>query len=330
MFDEFFTIRALTRAINKLKPAPRKVLDKLFKRSRGELTDDFAIDVVSGTETLLPNLGVSDPATVGGTTERKGMKVTAPRLAEKRFIPAKWFNGLRAFSKAVAVEKVKERLNLELTDMRNKIDRTREHYAAGCLSGKILDSDGSVLVDWLLPATHKITLGAGSKWSEEGGDFMTDLRTWKRLIEDDAANPIIAWFAFCGWQAMDALIPKAKDYMLYVAGDQLAKEGRIAKLAEVDIIEYNGSYIDANGTRQRYVAPDHFMLVGLTEQDFEELYAPVVDLDAPGGVGSGGIPQLFFAKTKQQWDPSGIWVKTESRPLTMVYDANCFVDADVV
>jgi len=328
--DDLLKVRALTRAINQLKAAPRKVLDRVFARKRREITDRFAIDVISGSETLLPNLSIHDPAVVGTKTGGKTITVEAPRLAEKRFISAADLNAMRAHGQQAATELLADRLNRELTDMRGKIDRTREHYAAGCLAGKILDSDGSTLVDWSLPGTHAVTLAAGDKWSAEGGNPINDIRTWKRLIEDDAANPIISWVAFCGYAAMDALIPKAKEYLVYLAGKQLAEEGRVAKLAEVDIIEYTGSYLDTSGTRQRYVASDAFMLVGLTAEDFEEYYAPVVDLDAPGGVGSGQKANIFFAKSWRKKDPSGVWVKVEARPLPVIHNASCFVAADVV
>ncbi len=328
--DELFTIRALTRAVNQLKAPLRRVLDTVFARKRREITDQFQIDIVAGSETILPNLAVDAPAVVGTRTTEKTFTVAAPRLAEKRFLPAAYLNSLRAMGQAMATQTLAEKLNRELTDMRNKIDRTREHYAAGCLAGKILDADGSTLVDWNLPAEHLVTLEAGDLWSAEGGDPLTDIRTWKRMIEDAAGNVVNRWVAFCGYEAMDALILKAKDYLVYTAGRQLAEEGRIARLAEVDILEYNGSYLDSAGVRQRFVAEDHFKLVGLTSEDFEEYFAPVVDLDAPGGVGAGQPADLFFSKSWRKKDASGVWIKVEARPLPVVHDTRCFIDADVV
>ena len=53
---------------------------------------------------------------------------------------------------------------------------------------------------------------------------------------------------------MDAILenPTALELMKYTAGKQIAEEGRITRLAGVEIEEYIGSYIDANGDRQDF------------------------------------------------------------------------------
>ena len=60
---------------------------------------------------------------------------------------------------------------------------------------------------------------------------------------------------------------------------------------------------------------------------------PVVDDDAPGGVGNvtaDGNGVLYFSKSWKKQDPSGRWVKAEARPLPVLQRPGAVVDARVV
>ena len=99
MADEF-SPRALTTAVNLMKPAPTKVLDKVFSNKKRQLTDTFSWDVKASTEGLLPNISVSAEATVRGGIGRKNLTCKAPRYAEKEFISASDLNEMRKFGDA--------------------------------------------------------------------------------------------------------------------------------------------------------------------------------------------------------------------------------------
>ena len=101
----------------------------------------------------------------------------------------------------------------------------------------------------------------------------------------------------------------------------------------MELDEYNGSYLDGTGTRQRLISPDEFLLVGICDELAEVPYAPVVDDDAPGGVGNvgeGGGGTMFFSKSWKEQDPSGRWIKCESRPLPVLKRPGAVVDATVI
>ena len=78
-------------------------------------------------------------------------------------------------------------------------------------------------------------------------------------------------------------------------------------------------------------------MIGLCDDLVDMPFAPVVDDDAPNGVGnvtydqSGNpVPALFFSKSWKIQDPSGRWVKVESRPLPVLKRPGAVITATAV
>ena len=224
---------------------------------------------------------------------------------------------------------MKEFVADEQSDMRSDVDRTREFMAVKCVSGQVVDETGAVIVDYNFQAAQKPVLAAGAKWNEGGTSPIKNIRAWKKWISDRVT--VDRFVAICGSQAMDALIDNESvgDKMKWVAGQQIAEEGRIAKLAGVTIEEYFGTYKDAAGVIQQLLPENAFILVGVSGEAAAELYAPVVDLDADGGVGGGKDAEIFFSKSWDEKDPSGKWLKVESRPLPVLFMPESVIYATV-
>lgn len=340
--DNLFLIRTLTAAINAMKAPSRKVYNRLFApREHMEMSDRLAFDIITGNETILGNISVTAPATVTDKTTRKTVTMTAPRLAQKRFISTADLNAVRQFGKQMMVELMKNRIATEQKDMRGIIDRTLEFWAVNALKGQILDADlSTVLVDYNVDATHEPVLTASGDWEAvwtdtTNADPIRKIRAWQRLIEDDCGATITSWLAYIGYEVMDALLAhqSIRDLLKRDKGSQIAENGRIERLAEVEIEEYNGSFLDLTGTRRRFIGSDEFLLIGICDDLVDCPYAPVVDDDAPNGVGnitSRGQGQLFFSKSWKEKDPSGRWIKAEARPLPVLQRPGAVVKATAV
>ncbi|BBO80175.1 hypothetical protein DSCO28_07410 [Desulfosarcina ovata subsp. sediminis] len=334
--DNLFKIRTLTAAVNAIKAPSRRVYNRIFAPYENmQPSDRLAFDVISGSEKLLSNISIYAPATVDDKTSRKTITLTAPRIANKRFVATAELNAYRQFG-GPGVQMMMDRIATEQKDMRGKHDRTLEFWAVNALKGVIYDSDlSTVLVDYNVDATHTPTLTGADLWTDAASDPIAKIRAWKKLIEDDSAAAIEAWVAFCGSGVMDALLGNTavRELLKYDKGSQMAENGRIQRLAEVELDEYNGSYVDASETRQRYIGSDEFLLVGICDELAQVPYAPVVDDDAPGGVGNIGEGErgvMFFSKSWKEQDPSGRWIKCESRPLPVLKRPGAVVDATVI
>lgn len=330
--DTAFSSRVLTAAINLMRPVATPVLDTVFARKTGQDTDLFAWDVKFSGRRLLPNIHVSAPATVRDLTGRKVVTCSAPRFAEKRFIPASALNAARGFGEQFATQRLEAKIADEQFDLKGDVDRTREFMAVKALSGQVVDETGAVLVDYGLDNDQKPTLTGTDKWDTTTGDPIADIRSWKKWIAD-RMNGVDKFVAFTGGSAMSALLSNAKVTALlgYQAGQQIAESGEINRLAGVsDIREYFGTYQTSAGVITQLIAEGVFCLVGLSADHGAELYAPIVDLKAAGGVGNGKPGEVFFSKSWEVEEPSGRWVKAESRPLPVLYRPECVVWATVV
>lgn len=335
--DDLFKIRVLTAAINALKSPAMKIYNRIFKgREHMEPSDRLAFEVISGSEGILKNINIYAPAEVTEKTGRKIVTLTAPRLAPKRFIHTAELNALRAYGKQFGLEQMKTRIAREQVDMRGIMDRTLEYWAVNALKGKIFDSDlVTVLVDYNMANTHKITLTGTNLFTDAASDPVKRLRTFKKLIEDDSGAAITGWVGYMGSDVMDALLQhdKVRELLKYGKGVQVAENGKITKLAEVELDEYNGSFLDDNGTRRRFIDKKYFMLIGLCSDLVDVPYAPIVDSKAPGGVGNidaNGSGALYFSKAWEVEDPSGIWIKAETRPLPVLQRPGAVIYAKVV
>lgn len=334
--DNLFRIRTLTTAVNNLYNPAMTIYNRLFQgREHLEITDRLAFDIITGSQSILANISVVAPATVTTKTNRKTVTLTAPRLAAKRAIHSAEMNALRAYGSQTQTEQMQTRIARELQDMRFEVDRTLEYWASGAIKGMLYDADlSTVLVDYGLAGTHDITLTGTSLWTNAASKPINKLREWQRLIEVDAGTTITGWLAFVGSAVMDALLTHSTvtDLIKYGLGVQLAQTGRIQTLANTEIVEYNASFLDANGTRRYFIDSNQVVLVGLCQDLVDVPYAPIVDDEAPGGVGNtnangGGV--MYFAKSWPEKDPSGRWIKVETRPLPVLLRPGAVVKAVV-
>jgi len=335
--DDLFKIRVLTAAINAMKAPSMKIYNRIFRgREHMEPSDRLAFEVISGSERILKNISVYAPAEVTDKTGRKVVTLTAPRLAQKRFIHAAELNALRAYGKQFGLEQMKTRIAREQKDAKGIMDRTLEFWAVNALKGQILDSDlETILVDYNMAASHKPALTGTGLWTNAASDPVNRLRAFKKLIEDDSGGAITGWVGYMGSEVMDALLAheKVRDLLKYGKGVQVAENGKITKLAEVELDEYNGSFLDEGGTRRRFIDEKYFMLIGLCDDLVDVPYAPIVDDDAPGGVGNidaNGSGALYFSKSWSEKDPSGRWIKGETRPLPVLQRPGAVIYAKVV
>lgn len=335
--DDLFKIRILTTAINVMKATTMKVYDRIFRgKEHLEPSDRLAFEVITGSQKILKNLSIYAPAMVTDKTGRKIITLTAPRLSTKRFIHVAELNALRAYGQQVGTEMMKERLAREQKDMRNEHDRTLEFWACNALKGIIYDSDlKTELVNYNVDSAHKPTLAGTAKWTHADSRPINKIREWKRLIEDDSNAAITEWISFIGHSAMDALLTHADilNLLKYEKGRKIAEEEDVARLAKTELNEYTGSFLDDSGTRQRFIGAEYFMLIGMCDDLVDTPYGPVVDEDAPGGVGNiaaNGNGVMFFSKSWKEQDPSGRWIKAEARPLPVLQRPGAVIYAKVV
>lgn len=337
--DSLFENRVLTAAVNAIKAPTNKIFNRFFRPiAKMQSSSLLQFDVFTGSQKLVGSIAADAPATMTALTGKKTITLSAPRLAQKRFIPASLIADYRKMGSRIGPEMLKDRIATEMLDMLNIMNRTIEWYAAGAMQSKIYDNDTTtVLVDYLAPAAHLTALTGDDLWSDVDSIPLAMLREFKRTIEAATQTPITGWKAYIGADAMDALMNHA-DILAWLQsqrGVQVAENGTLTKLAGIDIEEMNDSFIHTDGTtRKYYVGAKKFLLIGLCNQLVSCPFAPVMDLTAPNGVGNvsaKGGGQLYYAGASDvEFDPSGRWIKVESRPLPVLQRPTAIIYKTVV
>lgn len=329
---EAFKPNVLTKSVNLVKPATTLVLDIVFATKEASIYDVIKWDVETGSEEILDNISVHAEAQMEDNEGFKTITIDPTRFSKKKLITAADLGKIRERG-SLAPAFLNRRVGREQRTMRAKVDRTREFMACTLIStGKVIDRKGKVLVNYGLPAaTYFPTLGATAKWNTDTGQPLKDVRKWKKTITK-GVGAVDRFVAFIGSDAMDALLgnPNALELLKYTIGNQIATEGRVRNFANVEIYEYDGTYIDKNKVETDLIPPDSICLVGLVTDAAAEQYVPVVDFDAATGVGKNEIPEMFFSKMWPNPDPSGHYIKVEARPMPILYKPKCIVCAKVV
>jgi len=322
--DNLFKIRTLTTAVNMFYAPAALVYNRYFSgRKRGEPTDRLAFDVITGSQKILENMSIYAEAKVTDKTSRKTITMEAPRLATKRHIAAAELNAMRAYGQQASAEMLMSRISREQGDMMNEHMRTLEYWSVNAIKGRIYDSDGTtLLVDYLVDSGHRVTLTGTDLFTDASSDPIAMLRSHKRTIEQDSGGPISGWTLMCGYSVIDALLKNTRvlNLLQYNSSkaERIATVGDLETLVGCEIVEYTGSYLDGNGTRQYFIDADEYVLIGDAPDLTDCPYAPVIDFEAPGGVGNPGGGDIWFSKSWEEKDPSGRWIKVEGRPLPVL------------
>lgn len=335
--DNLFKIRVLTTAVNMMKAPAMVVYNRLFRAKENmQMTDRLAFDVISGSERVLKNISVAAAATVTDKTGRKTVTLQAPRLATKRHLAAAEFNAQRGYGEQFQTMMLEKRIAIEQQDMKNEHDRTLEFWACNALKGIIYDADMSTeLVNYNVAATHKPTLAGTDLWTNASSQPVNKIREWKRLIRQDSKANITGWLMFLGYSAMDALLQNTAVLALlkYEKGRRIAEEEDVSRIAQTELVEYDSDFLDAKDNRHYFIDPEYAMLIGLCDDLVDCPYAPVLDLEAPQGVGNinaSGGPVVYFSKSWVEKDPSGRWISLEGRPLPVLQRPGAVVYGKVV
>ena len=343
MAVDIFTPRTMLRALNQENVAGNFLLDLLFPTIEVSDTKYVDIDIVKGDERLAPFVA---PVVEGELVESQGFTTNTyePPYIKPKFMTsaAQLINerspGSAIYGGDTPGQRAAAKLTKEIQDGEKMIHRREEWMAAqGLTTGTITVSGKGIerVIDFGMAADHKVTLLTTDRWSDAGSDPLGDIRTWTRQISDDGdANADVL---ILGSGAADALLAHAdvKDIMdnrRIIAGEinpALLAKGVIyhgiinVTGVNVDIYEYNGSYRDAAGDLQRFIALDRVVLTS-TQADFRRNYAAIQDLEA------GMVPLPIFVKSWEEKDPSGRVVLLQSAPLPAPHQIDAIVSAVVL
>jgi len=193
-------------------------------------------------------------------------------------------------------------------ELNSRIDMRKEWSIWQMLQGSLTYSYEGVTfsVDYGIRAEHKITLTGGDKWDDETtANPQKQFQTAKKLIKRNGSA--ICKYAFMNTTTAEYLKnnEKIRQLLQYTDGRKLVEEDTIGKVSGVEVVEYDGYYMDRSGNLQNFI-PDGKVIFVAGDQAGEPMarFLQSRSLDPNGKFRTPG-------KYSESWvekDPRRVWL----------------------
>ncbi len=326
--DELFSVTSLTDSINKLPSVPTRVSSSGLFAEKGIKTTTAMIDVKNGRLVLVPDQDRAGDGVSLAASKRNAIPVKCAHLPVTSGIMPDEIQDVREFGKEGTDAGLRSQvtvINDKLQDMRNAIDATKEFHLVGALRGKVLDADGSVLVDWY------DKFGVQKKAvSVPLGNAATNVRKAcldaKRSVEPLLGGAMVTGFkAYCGKDWFDAFTDHAKVKEAYAnyqeAQDRLGGDMRSGfTFGGITFEEYN---VTVSG--QLFIPADVAQVFPVGTGLASIYFAPANYNEAVNTIG-----QSYYAKSEPRKMGKGWDLEAQSNPLAVFHYPEALVELKAV
>lgn len=339
---DIYKTRFMLAALMQMLPVRTFLMDLFFTKLPPVLTETVDIDIIKGKRRLAP---MQSPVIEGKVVEKLGFTTNSykpayvkPKMVDTAHQFLDRQAGETVYSAKSLQDRAGEALTEELATLDEMITRREEWMAAQALTtGKIsITGEGvNYVVDFLMAATHIITLGVGDVWTNAASDPLEDLRTWRRLILKDSglqANVVVMASDVYDVFIKNSAVTDALDLRRVDNGQidpSILADGAIyigyIKDIGCDIYVYDEWYVPDDGSAALPMFPQKKVLMGSTRARCYMHYAAIQDLKVPGGASLERYP-----KTWDKEDPSMRFVQVQSAPLAGLHQPDGFVIARVL
>lgn len=333
-----FEARTLTEVITARPPLPG-LFKELFFRSRNELPTKYAeLEVLVRGRTLVPFVTDFEGGTLSPKTRRELRAVKTPRMNPiERFSAPELVDasrpgqGIYRNTPEDLDAAIEEAVVRDLDAIRDDIELTIEFMCAQAVTGGLVvmqDGQKVLNIDFLMPGEHKVALGEGLRWNEDGGDPEANLEDWAALITaaagvgaDHCVMGLNAWRAFKNNARVKDDLDRRRIEIGTLSPD--VNKLRKGEFNGLDIWAYGGEYEDLDGNVHHLLDPDCIVLGSSSARCS-------IEFGVPEDLRNQGRPNQFFAKAWEEENPSAYWIGVESRPLPFPKQPGAFVHARVL
>jgi hypothetical protein len=303
--DREFSVEELTTAMNVIPNNYGLVTNLgIFGRAPPLATTNFKVERQNYELNLLPFTERGAPGTEGSTGKRDVRIFEVPQITHRDHVKVADLQNLRAFG-SFAPKMMEDAIREKLVTMANKHFITHEYMRCSALQGKIIDADGTEVLNYYTEfgVTQPIVA-----FTEAGSTIAQKLRAIHRQMEDNLLGETmtgIGCLASSGF--METLFADTEIKSVHnasmAAGNMLAAMNPTLndlrysfRYMDINFMEYRGSASvkNANGTVsvRRFIPTNEaiFFPIG-TQMTAHEYIAPgdfLESLNMPG--------ELFYAK----------------------------------
>jgi hypothetical protein len=351
MSIDIFDTRTMLDAIEQMKRPTNFLRDTFFPAATPVETETVDVDIVKGKRRMAPfcsplsegklveNIGFSTSTLKPGYI--KPFKITTAADLLKRAPGTTLYSGGQTIEQRAQVK-----LGSDLADLMDMIDRREEWMAASALDTGVITmkikgetADKTVSVDFLMDATHKVTLAGADLWSAGTGTPIADLQEWATLIrKDSGVNPtqVImgtdAAAAFINNTTVKAIMDNRRVDMGMVNPQQLANGVSYlcsinAPGLAIDVYTYEEWYLNEDTGVETAMVPAKKVWMGSPKTANRTLYAVIQDMEA---IEEGSAAVKRFPKSWVPKNPSARHLMVQSAPLVALLQPDAFVSAIVL
>ena len=320
-----FSMAALTAAINILPNRYGRIEDLGLMPAKPVRQRQVIVEEMNGVLNLLPTLPPGAPGTVGVRGKRTLRSFVIPHIPHDDVVLPEEVQGIRAFGSETEMEAISSVLARHLETMRNKHAITLEHLRMGALKGKILDADGSEIID-LFEAFKLDQEVVPFKFSVTADEANLKnacyelLSTMEDALQGEMMTGVHVLCSPSFFRALTTHEETKTAYTNWLQGSMLISDVRAGfNYTGVTFEEYRGkaSYMNANGTMatRDFIAEGeaHAFPLG-TVDTFGTYFAPA---DFNETVNTLGQP--VYAKQAPRPFDRGTDLHTQSNPLPMCH-----------
>lgn len=321
--EDLFTLASLTDAINLLPRAPSLLGSSGLFVESGVSTTSIIVEAKNGQLSLVPAVSRNDDPTPVKRSNRSRRTFEVPHLPTSGQVLPTELQGLAGFGQETTVESQAAVINDRLQELRDRLEATREWQRVGAISGKILDADGSVLVDLFNEfgvASKKVVTALATDATDVRGKLMEA----KRYAEKQLPGMVITgWRAYCAEDYLDALVKHPnveKAYANYQeASDRLGGDVRKGFVyGGVEHIECNAAVGD-----KRFIALGRARLVPVVRGLFKLYNAPANYNETVNTLG-----KPFYAKSEPRKMGKGWDLEAQANPLAICLAPGALVELE--
>jgi Phage major capsid protein E len=210
--DDAFGLVALTDAINKIDHVPGRAGALTFAGNGvGVPTTDVNIEWRDQTLSIIPTSPRGAPAPKEIRDKAKMIKLSIPHVQIEDEVNAASIQNVRAFGSGDLIEGATTVVNEQMTKMVSRVDLTLESMRLGALKGRVLDADGTEILDlysaFQVAEPDPITFPSGA--ASAGASLRTACQGVVRQMMKAAktnVSPTALVYALCGDDFFDELV----------------------------------------------------------------------------------------------------------------------------
>jgi hypothetical protein len=308
--ENLFSVTSLTACVNQVDVVPGRIKAlKIFDES-GIATTDFALEYKNGSVSLVKaGPRGADSVNTPDDDKRKVIKFSTTHLKQTDNLFADDFQNVRPFGNKSYEEQVQQFMLDKFAAMTRNNEATIEYQRVGAFAGKILDADGSVILDLheafeIEPKIDEIDLAAGTTKKQ--------IRAIKKQSKEALkVTNVPRWVAFCGSTFFDNLesAPDVKEALVRTKdAEQLQDDNDSIAFGSVRWEEYDAFVGDT-----RFIEDDEALLVPVIDGLCLTRFAPA---DYSETVNTLGVPHYAQAEPKRM--NRGFDLECQSNPISIV------------